>query len=114
MQVDEYDVPAIKLTIHDAEVLWNPFDDLQPRVDKEEKKAAREEAEALAKVRQELCMSPQVSCDVLSLDCLPLTEFGDMPKQATCAVCWGCHAWPCPSYPMPVLHSEVCKIETAR
>ena len=51
MQVDEYDVPSIKLTIHDAEVLWNPFDDLQPRVDKEEKKAAREEAEALAKVR---------------------------------------------------------------
>lgn len=53
MQVDEHDVPSIKLTIHDAEVLWNPFDDLQPRVDKEEKKAAREEAEALAKVRQE-------------------------------------------------------------
>ncbi|KAL3146243.1 hypothetical protein ABBQ32_002946 [Trebouxia sp. C0010 RCD-2024] len=53
LEVDEYDVPAIKLTIHDAEVLWNPFDDLQPRVDKEEKKAAREEAEALAKVREQ-------------------------------------------------------------
>lgn len=51
LQADEYDVPSIKLTIHDAEVLWNPFDDLQPRVDKEEKKAAREEAEAMAKVR---------------------------------------------------------------
>ena len=49
--MDEYDVPSIKLTIQDAEVLWNPFDDLQPRVDKEEKKAAREEAEALVKVR---------------------------------------------------------------
>ena len=51
MQVDEHDTPSIKLIIHDAEVLWNPFDDLQPRVDKEEKKAAREEAEAAAKVR---------------------------------------------------------------
>ena len=51
MQVDENDMPSIKLTIYDAEVLWNPFDDLQPRVDKEDKKAAREEAEAAAKLR---------------------------------------------------------------
>ena len=41
----------VKLVIRDAEVLWNPIDDLQPRVDKEEKKAAKEEAEALQKRR---------------------------------------------------------------
>jgi len=44
-------VPATKLVIKDAEVLWNPFDDMQPRVDKDEKKAAKEEAEALQKQR---------------------------------------------------------------
>lgn len=51
VQVDEHDVPTTQLTIRDAEVLWNPFDDVQPRVDKEDKKAAREEAEALQKQR---------------------------------------------------------------
>lgn len=91
MQVDEYDVPAIKLTIHDAEVLWNPFDDLQPRVDKEEKKAAREEAEALAQVRQELCMCPQSCLHVLSLDCLIRTC---RHAQASYLVqSLGCRSW---------------------
>lgn len=51
VQVDEHDVPTTQLIIRDAEVLWNPFDDVQPRVDKEDKKAAREEAEALQKQR---------------------------------------------------------------
>ena len=40
-----------KLVIRDAAVLWNPFDDLQPRVDKEDKKAAKVEAEALQQQR---------------------------------------------------------------
>ena len=53
IQVDEHDVPLTPLMIRDAEVLWNPFDDLQPRVDKEAKKAAREEAAALLKQRWE-------------------------------------------------------------
>lgn len=57
-------MPAIKLTILDAEVLWNPFDDLQPRVDKEEKKAAREEAEALAKVRYDLQFNNDASINL--------------------------------------------------
>ena len=51
VQVDERDVPLTKLVVRDAEVLWNPFDDLQPRVDKEDKKAARAEAEVLQKHR---------------------------------------------------------------
>ena len=51
VQVDEHDVPLTKLVVWDAEVLWNPFDDLQPRVDKEDKKAAKAEAEALQKHR---------------------------------------------------------------
>ena len=51
MQVDANDVPVTKLVIRDAEVLWNPFDDLQPRVDKDDKKAARAEAEALQQQR---------------------------------------------------------------
>ena len=51
VQVDEHDVPLTKLVVRDAEVLWNPFDDLQPRVDKEDKKAAKTEAEALQKHR---------------------------------------------------------------
>ena len=85
MQVDESDVPVIKLTILDAEVLWNPYDDLQPRVDKEEKKAAREEAEALAKVRLltpntllhdwqpglcETCQQNLLDSTVSAVDCL--------------------------------------------
>ncbi|DBA82190.1 hypothetical protein WJX77_010418 [Trebouxia sp. C0004] len=53
MEVDEHDVPLTKLVVRDAEVLWNPFDDLQPRVDKEDKKAAKAEAEALQKHRQQ-------------------------------------------------------------
>ncbi|KAL0031312.1 hypothetical protein WJX79_002596 [Trebouxia sp. C0005] len=53
LEVDEHDVPLTKLVVRDAEVLWNPFDDLQPRVDKEDKKAARAEAEALQKHRQQ-------------------------------------------------------------
>lgn len=40
LQVDDNDVPVTKLVIRDAEVLWNPFDDLQPRIDKEDRKAA--------------------------------------------------------------------------
>ena len=44
-------MPLTKLVIRDAEVLWNPFDDLQPRVDKEDKKAAKAEAEALQQQR---------------------------------------------------------------
>lgn len=51
VQVDEHDVPLTKLVVRDAEVLWNPFDDLQPRVDKEDKKAAKAEAEAVLKHR---------------------------------------------------------------
>ena len=69
MQVDEHDVPSIKLTIRDAEVLWNPFDDLQPRVDKEEKKAAREEADALAKVRSDLHLSVTHQSVTLDFSC---------------------------------------------
>ncbi|DBB06189.1 TPA: hypothetical protein ACH3X3_009738 [Trebouxia sp. C0006] len=53
LEVDEHDVPLTKLVVRDAEVLWNPFDDLQPRVDKEDKKAAKAEAEALQKHRQQ-------------------------------------------------------------
>ena len=49
LQVDDNDVPVTKLVIRDAEVLWNPFDDLQPRVDKEDKKAALAEEEARQK-----------------------------------------------------------------
>lgn len=49
LQVDDNDVPVTKLVIRDAEVLWNPFDDLQPRVDKEYKKAALAEEEARQK-----------------------------------------------------------------
>lgn len=52
LEVDEHDVPLTKLVVRDAEVLWNPFDDLQPRVDKEDKKAAKAEAEAVLKHRQ--------------------------------------------------------------
>jgi len=51
VQVDEHDLPLTKLVVRDAEVLWNPFDDLQPRVDKEDTKAAKAEAEALQKHR---------------------------------------------------------------
>ena len=51
LQVDDNDTPLTKLVIKDAEVLWNPFDDLQPRVDKEDKKAALEEEEARQKQR---------------------------------------------------------------
>ena len=49
LQVDDNDVPITKLIIRDAEVLWNPFDDLQPRMDKEDKKAAMAEEEARLK-----------------------------------------------------------------
>ncbi len=51
VQVDEHDLPLTKLVVRDAEVLWNPFDDLQPRVDKEDTKAAKAEAEALQQHR---------------------------------------------------------------
>lgn len=41
VEVDADDVPLAKLVVRDAEVLWNPFDDLQPRVDKEDKKSSQ-------------------------------------------------------------------------
>lgn len=49
--MDDNDTPLTKLVIRDAEVLWNPFDDLQPRVDKEDRRAALEEEEARQKQR---------------------------------------------------------------
>ncbi|MEW5313077.1 MAG: hypothetical protein WDW38_004671 [Sanguina aurantia] len=40
LQADEQDVPLFPPVITDAEVLWNPFDDIVPRVDREARKAA--------------------------------------------------------------------------
>lgn len=42
-QADEQDVPLFPPVITDAEVLWNPFEDIVPRVDKEAIKAAQEQ-----------------------------------------------------------------------
>lgn len=73
LQVDEHDVPVTKLFIRDAEVLWNPFDDLQPRVDKEDKKAALE-AEAARQKQRSVCTAvpPAVTCSLShALDYMP-------------------------------------------
>lgn len=42
LQVDDNDRPLDPPVIRDAEVVWNPFEDLVPRVDKEAIKAEQE------------------------------------------------------------------------
>lgn len=49
LEVDEDDRPVYPPRLLKAEVLWNPFDDLKPRVDRDAKQAAAAAAEKAAK-----------------------------------------------------------------